>query len=144
MHKIKHGLFEVHNLAEQVAELYERQVALDNGGNFIIEQTTAMTVVDVNSGQYIGSDPAKMVDIINIAAADKICKQLSLRKISGLVVIDFLKYAKKAERLKFSEYLLKLAKVYKFELGSLTNFGLAEFKISRTTKNIDEKILDMT
>ncbi len=141
--KIKNSLFEDYDLAEQIDMLSCEKVGLNNGGNIIIEQCHAMTVVDVNSGTYTGDNSAKMVDEINQQAANMLCEQLLLRNISGLVIVDFLKYKRKADKQKFMIYLQKLIKNYKFELGTYSVFGLAEFKITRKSKSLEQKLLDI-
>ncbi|MBL1422062.1 MAG: ribonuclease E/G [Alphaproteobacteria bacterium] len=134
------NLFEKHGLMEQIDELDQSQLQLENGGNIIIEHTAAMTVVDVNSGNYNGND---MIKNINSQAAQKLFAQLALRHIGGLVIVDFLKPKTKPERLAFAAYLRDLCKSYKIEMGSYTALGLAEFKIKRSGKCLSEKLLDI-
>ena len=134
------SLFETYGFAEQVDELQQSQLKLKNGGNIIIEHTNAMTVVDVNSGGYQGDD---MVKDINHQAAKKLFRQLALRHIGGLVIVDFLKYKTKSERLGFAAHLRDLSKHYKIEMGSYTAFGLAEFKIKRTGRRLNDRLLDL-
>lgn len=134
------SLFEKFNLAEQIDQLTQSQIGLENGGNIIIEASSAMTVIDVNSGAYTGND---MVDIVNQQAAIKIFEQLSLRNIGGLVVVDFLKYTTKPQRQKFNDLLRGLTQHTNIEMGSYTAFGLAELKIKRQGKNLAVKLLDI-
>ncbi|PCI83966.1 MAG: hypothetical protein COB24_14765 [Hyphomicrobiales bacterium] len=134
------NLFEKHGLMEQIGELEQSQLRLENGGNIIIEHTAAMTVVDVNSGNYHGND---MIKDINSQAAQKLFAQLALRHIGGLVVVDFLKPKTKPERLAFAAYLRDLCKNYKIEMGSYTALGLAEFKIKRSGKRLSDRLLDI-
>ena len=133
------NLFEKYGLTEQIDDLTQSQIKLKNGGNIIIEHTSAMTVVDVNSGSYQGSN---MVADINQQAAKKLFEQLSLRHIGGLVIVDFLKPKSKAERLSFAADLRDLAKSYKIEMGSYTALGLAEFKIKRSGQQLSDKLLE--
>ena len=138
------NLFELYGFADAIQSLQSATIGLQNGGNIVIEQNTAMTVIDVNSGLYKGDNHLKMVEDINHAAADKIFDQLALRQIGGLVVIDFLKFERKTQKLKFTEYLANLAKKYNIEMGSYTRFGLLELKIKRAGKNLNQKLADMT
>lgn len=137
-------LFELCGFADEIETLQNAQIGLLNGGNIVIEQSSAMTVIDVNSGLYKGDNHIKMVEDINHLAADKIFSQLALRQIGGLVVIDFLKYERKTQKLRFTEYLTNLATKYNVEMGSYTSFGLLELKIKRMGKNLNQKLADIT
>lgn len=134
------SIFERHGLSEQIDILHQKQINLKNGGNVIIEHVAAMTIIDVNSHSYVGTD---MVAEVNQQAAQIIFEQLSLRNIGGLVMVDFLKYKQKLEREAFAKYLRDSCLQYAIEMGSFTAFGVAEFKIKRTGKRLDQKILDI-
>lgn len=137
------SLFELYGFSDEIETLHAAKIGLANGADIVIEHNTAMTVIDINSGQYKGDNYEKMVDDINQAAADKIFKQLVLRQIGGLVVIDFLKFDRKTQKVKFNNYLTNLASKYKLELGSYTSFGLLELKIKRLSKSLSEKLADI-
>lgn len=130
-------LLDEYNLSEQIDELKNSRLTLKNGGNIIIEHTEAMTVVDVNSGNYTGND---MNHDINQQAAIKTFEQLKLRNVGGLVIVDFLKYKQKSDRQKFVSFLRELAQTNAIEIGSYTGFGLTEFKIKRTGKRLNQKL----
>ncbi len=137
------SLLEQVGYADQVAQLTEKLIPLKGGSNIIIETTDALTAVDVNSANFIGDNYTKMINEINIAAANTLMDQLKLRQIGGLVVVDFLKYKRKSDKQKFARFLHNLAKQYGFMFGGLSNYGLAEFKISRKSKNLAEKVQDI-
>lgn len=84
-------VFAAHRIDEQLAKGFERKVWLPSGGYLIIDRTEAMTVVDVNTGRYIGSGGTleETVTKNNLEAAEEIVRQLRLRDIGGIVVIDF-------------------------------------------------------
>lgn len=134
------SLLENYGLGEQIDELSETEIQLENGGNIIIQNTKAMTVIDVNSAGYTGNN---MVDDINQQAAKKIFEQLSLRQIGGLIIVDFLKMLKKNQRQKFNDYLRQLTLGTNIEMGSYTAFGLAEFKIKRQGMCLADKLQDL-
>ena len=84
-------VFAAHRIDEQLAKGFERKVWLPSGGYLIIDRTEAMTVVDVNTGRYIGQGGTleETVTKNNLEAAEEIVRQLRLRDIGGIVVIDF-------------------------------------------------------
>lgn len=84
-------VFAAHRVDEQLAKGFERKVWLPSGGYLIIDRTEAMTVIDVNTGRYIGTGGTleETVTKNNLEAAEEIVRQLRLRDIGGIVVIDF-------------------------------------------------------
>jgi len=85
------GLFEHHHVHEQVHKALDRKVWLPSGGSLIIEHTEALTVIDVNTGKNVGtSSLEETVFHNNLEAAEEIAKQLRLRDIGGIIVIDFI------------------------------------------------------
>ena len=84
-------LFERHHVHEQVHKALDRKVWLPSGGSLIIEHTEALTVIDVNTGKNVGtSSLEETVYRNNLEAAVEIAKQLRLRDIGGIIVIDFI------------------------------------------------------
>ncbi|OBJ83025.1 Rne/Rng family ribonuclease [Mycobacterium asiaticum] len=85
-------VFTVHRIDEQLAKAMDRKVWLPSGGTLVIDRTEAMTVVDVNTGKFTGSggNLEQTVTKNNLEAAEEIVRQLRLRDIGGIVVIDFI------------------------------------------------------
>jgi ribonuclease E len=84
-------LFERHHVHEQLHKALDRKVWLPSGGSLIIEHTEALTVIDVNTGKNVGtSSLEETVYRNNLEAADEIARQLRLRDIGGIIVIDFI------------------------------------------------------
>jgi len=85
-------VFAVHRINEQLAKAMDRKVWLPSGGTLVIDRTEAMTVVDVNTGKFTGSggNLEQTVTKNNLEAAEEIVRQLRLRDIGGIVVIDFI------------------------------------------------------
>ncbi len=85
-------VFAVHRIEEQLAKALDRKVWLPSGGTLVIDRTEAMTVVDVNTGKFTGSggNLEQTVTKNNLEAAEEIVRQLRLRDIGGIVVIDFI------------------------------------------------------
>lgn len=85
-------VFAVHRIDEQLAKALDRKVWLPSGGTLVIDRTEAMTVVDVNTGKFTGSggNLEETVTKNNLEAAEEIVRQLRLRDIGGIIVIDFI------------------------------------------------------
>jgi len=85
-------LFTHYRVNEQIAKAMDRKVWLPSGGSLVIDRTEAMTVIDVNTGKFVGSggNLEETVTKNNIEAAEEIVRQLRLRDIGGIIVIDFI------------------------------------------------------
>ncbi|WP_277050299.1 Rne/Rng family ribonuclease [Ruania albidiflava] len=88
----KQDVFAAHRIDEQLTKGTDRKVYLPSGGSLVIDRTEAMTVVDVNTGKYTGSGGTleETVTKNNLEAAEEIVRQLRLRDIGGIIVIDFI------------------------------------------------------
>ncbi|MFT4028913.1 MAG: Rne/Rng family ribonuclease [Protaetiibacter sp.] len=84
--------FDKYRITEQIEKALERKVWLPSGGSLIIDRTEAMTVVDVNTGKFVGSggNLEETVTKNNLEAAEEIVRQLRLRDIGGIIVVDFI------------------------------------------------------
>ena len=93
-------VFAGHRIDEQIAKALERKVFLPSGGSLIIERTEAMTVIDVNTGKFTGSggNLEATVTSNNLEAAEEVVRQLRLRDIGGIIVIDFIDMVLPANR----------------------------------------------
>lgn len=85
-------IFAAHRIDEQIQKALERKVFLPSGGSLVIDRTEAMTVVDVNTGKFTGSggNLEETVTKNNLEAAEEVVRQLRLRDIGGIIVIDFI------------------------------------------------------
>ncbi|PYI38190.1 ribonuclease E/G [Arthrobacter psychrolactophilus] len=85
-------IFAAHRIDEQINKALERKVFLPSGGSLVIDRTEAMTVVDVNTGKFTGSggNLEETVTKNNLEAAEEVVRQLRLRDIGGIIVIDFI------------------------------------------------------
>ena len=85
-------VFTAHRIDEQLAKGFDRKVWLPSGGTLIIDRTEAMTVIDVNTGRFTGGTGGTLEETVtrnNLEAAEEIVRQLRLRDIGGMIVIDF-------------------------------------------------------
>ena len=85
-------IFDEFRIGEQIAKALDRKVYLPSGGSLVIDRTEAMTVVDVNTGKFVGSggNLEETVTKNNLEAAEEIVRQMRLRDIGGIIVIDFI------------------------------------------------------
>ena len=85
-------IFASHRIDEQIAKALERKVFLPSGGSLVIDRTEAMTVIDVNTGKFTGTggNLEATVTSNNLEAAEEIVRQLRLRDLGGIIVIDFI------------------------------------------------------
>ena len=93
-------IFEKFRVHEQVAKALERKVHLPSGGSLVIDRTEAMTVIDVNTGKFTGSQGNLEATVTsnNLEAAEEVVRQLRLRDIGGIIVIDFIDMVLPANR----------------------------------------------
>ncbi|MCF2707101.1 Rne/Rng family ribonuclease [Arcanobacterium haemolyticum] len=93
-------IFAEHRVDEQLAKAFDRKVWLPSGGTLVIDRTEAMTVIDVNTGKFTGSGGTleETVTRNNLEAAEEIVRQLRLRDIGGIIVVDFIDMVLEANR----------------------------------------------
>ena len=134
------SVFEKFHIHEQVHKALDRKVWLPSGGSLIIEHTEALTVIDVNTGKNVGkSNLEQTVFDNNMEAAEEIAKQLRLRDIGGIIVIDFIDMEIKGNRAKvIDKFRDALARdKTRSQVFDITELGLVEM----TRKRIGEGLL---
>lgn len=142
----KTPLFEKCNIEQQIKECLKSKVDLRSGGSIVIEATEAMTVVDVNTGRFVGR--SNMEDTIlktNLEAAEEVTRQLKIRNIGGLIVIDFIDMASGANRQKlfrFFEKTLKEQDKFQSVLLKISEFGLVQMTRKRSGKTLIKELTD--
>jgi ribonuclease G len=135
-------LFDVYGVERAIDEMHERKVWLPSGAYLVIDQTEALTVIDVNTGKYIGSkDLQDTVYHTNFEAAEEIARQLRLRAIGGIVVIDFIDMESKEYRDRLVGQLQELFKGdrCKARVYGVTALGLVE--ITRKRARLDMRTI---
>ncbi len=133
-------LFERHHIHEQLHRALDRKVWLPSGGSLIIEHTEALTVIDVNTGKNVGKDSLEdTVYANNLEAAEEIARQLRLRDIGGIIVIDFIDMEVRKNRDDVSRVLREaLARdKTRTQVFDISELGLVEM----TRKRIGEGLL---
>lgn len=137
-------VFTKFGLEEQVAQLWDKKVRLKSGGSIIIEFTEAMTVIDVNSGGYVGKTSQDDTSLkINLEAASEVVRQLRLRNIGGIVVIDFIDMYRSDHRQQLHAHLQEVLKNkdrFKSVTLNISEFGLVQMTRKRTGKTIFQQL----
>jgi ribonuclease E len=130
IHEGKEDLFELHRVGEQIGKALERKVYLPSGGSLVIDRTEAMTVVDVNTGKFVGSggNLEQTVTKNNLEAAEEIVRQLRLRDIGGIIVVDFIDMVLESNRDLVSRRLIECLgrDRTKHQVAEVTSLGLVQ------------------
>jgi len=141
LYKLKAPLFESFGIESEIEKLMRPKAWLKSGAYLIIEKTEAMVVVDVNSGRFVGKKLHEDNSLkINLEAAREVARQLRLRDLSGLIVIDFIDMKKDENRKKVYHELRKELRKdrAKVAVAPITEFGLLEM----TRQRIRVSLLD--
>jgi len=123
-------VFDSHRLGDQIIKALDRKVFLPSGGSLVIDRTEAMTVVDVNTGKFIGSggNLEETVTKNNLEAAEELVRQLRLRDIGGIVVVDFIDMIQESNQELVRRRLLECLSRdrTKNQVGEITSLGLVQ------------------
>ena len=134
LYKLKSPLFESFGIESEIEKLMRPKAWLKSGAYLIIEKTEAMVVVDVNSGRFVGKKLHEENSLkINLEAAREVARQLRLRDLSGLIVIDFIDMRYEENRKKVYHEIRKELKKdrAKVAVAPITEFGLLEMTRQR-------------
>ncbi len=131
------NVFETFNVETQLSLLFERKIELDNGGSIFIDVTEALTVIDVNSGKYVGSDNMEETALaINLYALDEISRQVKLRNISGIIIIDFIDVKNKDN---INLIINKAKTVFKNDKAKTNIIGITKLNLMEITRKKDKE-----
>ena len=129
-HEGSKDVFEEYRVGEQIAKALDRKVYLPSGGSLVIDRTEAMTVVDVNTGKFIGSggNLEETVTKNNLEAAEEIVRQLRLRDIGGIIVVDFIDMVLESNRDLVQRRLMECLSRdrTKHQVAEVTSLGLVQ------------------
>lgn len=132
LYKGKEPIFDVFGIEKQIATALSRKVWLKSGGYLIIEQTEAMVVIDVNSGRYAPKRDQEQNSLrTNLEAAREVARQLRLRDIGGIIVVDFIDLQEETNRKKVYD---ELRKEFKKDRAKITAFPMTELGIVQITR----------
>ena len=133
-------LFDMHGVDEELTRALDRKVPLKSGGHLVIDQTEAMTTIDVNTGGYVGHrNLEETIFRTNLEAAVAIARQLRLRNLGGIIIIDFIDMADAAHRRQVLQALERALAADRAQthIVSLSPLGLVEMTRKRTRESLE-------
>jgi ribonuclease E len=143
LHKEKRPIFSRFQLEEQIDQIYEKRVPLPSGGSIIIEPTEALVSIDVNSGKSSGERGIEDTAFkANMEAAEEVARQLRLRDLGGLIVIDFIDMRDNKHNGEVEKTLKNALKMDKarVNVGRISQFGIMEMSRQRIAKTLNDAI----
>ncbi len=132
-------IFDLYGVEDEIQKSLERKVQLKSGGYLIIDQTEAMTTIDVNTGAFVGSrNLEETIFKTNLEAAQSIVRQLRLRNLGGIIIIDFIDMQDIEHRRQVLRALeKKLEKDHaKSQISEVSNLGLVQMTRKRTRESL--------
>ncbi len=144
-HKVSRPLFDQFHIDDEIDRSISKRVALKSGGNLVFDQNEAMTTIDVNTGQFVGykslEDTAYKT---NLEAAQTLARQLRLRNIGGIIIIDFIDMIEKAHKLQVLRTLEEqlAGDSARTNVLGFTGLGLVEMTRKRTTENLQDMLCE--
>jgi ribonuclease G len=136
-------IFDLHGVEEEIHRSLDRKVALKSGGYLVIDQTEALTTIDVNTGAYVGHrNLEETIYRTNLEAAVAIARQLRLRNLGGIIIIDFIDMGEEEHRRQVLQALGKaLAKDHaKTQFSAVSSLGLVEMTRKRTRESLAHQL----
>jgi ribonuclease G len=149
-HKVKlysdsQPIFDRFNVSKQLESTFSRQVHLKSGGYIVIDETEALVAIDVNTGRHKGGkDQESTILKVNLEAAEEICRQLRLRNMGGLIVLDFIDMKHQRDRQQVYSRMkdgLRRDKA-KTHILPITQLGLMEMTRQRHTESVSAAVYD--
>jgi ribonuclease G len=139
LYKGERPIFDLFSVDEEIAKALGRRVDLKSGGYLIIDQTEALTTIDVNTGGYVGSrNFDETIFKTNLEAAQAIARQLRLRNLGGIIILDFIDMQREDHReAVLAEFRKQLARDrVKTMAGNFSQLGLVEMTRKRTRESL--------
>lgn len=142
----KKPIFEHFHLEEDIERLLRRQVPLKSGGSLVIDQAEALVAIDVNSGKFTGS--SGLADTIlktNLEATEEIARQLRLRDLGGMVILDFIDMDSQRDKKAVMDAFVKALKEdrSRTKISNISPLGLIEMTRKRTGETVDTAMTDI-
>ncbi|HJV67018.1 MAG TPA: Rne/Rng family ribonuclease [Geomonas sp.] len=141
MHQEKRPIFSRYQLEEQIDLIYEKKVPLKSGGSIFIEPTEALVSIDVNSGKSTGEKGVEDTAFkTNLEAAEEAARQLRLRDLGGLIVIDFIDMRERKHNIEVEKALKSALKADKarVNVSRISEFGLLEMSRQRIRQTLHQ------
>lgn len=144
LHRSNQSLFDMYNINKEIDDALDTKIWLRSGGFLIIQLTEAMTIIDVNSGKYVGKDSIEKTALaINLEAAKVIAQELRKRNLSGIVVVDFIGVENNENKKKICDALVEEISKDRARVSipkGFSELGLVEFTRQRRYPNIVEML----
>ncbi len=139
-------IYDHYQIEKDLERLLQHKVWLKSGGYLVVDEMEALTAIDINTGKQVGS--TSLNDTIlraNLEAADEVCRQLRLRDMGGIIVIDFIDMESNEDRKKVLNYFTdKLGRDRaRTRVGRISSLGLVEITRKRTGESVTEAITDL-
>lgn len=136
-------LFDLYGVEDEISRALRRNVSLKSGGHLTIDQTEAMTTIDVNTGGYVGTrNFAETVYKTNMEAAQALARQLRLRNLGGIIIIDFIDMTDEEHKRQVMRMLNQsLARdPARTTVSEISALGLVEMTRKRTTESLEHRL----
>jgi len=133
-------IFDLYGVEDEIQRALERKVDLKSGGHLVIDQTEAMTTIDVNTGAFVGHrNLEETIFKTNLEAAQAICRQLRLRNLGGIIIIDFIDMTEDEHKRQVMRALERcLARDHaKTHISEVSTLGLVEMTRKRTRESLE-------
>jgi ribonuclease G len=141
LHRDAEPIFERFGVEKELDKALRRKVWLKSGGYVVIDRTEALTVIDVNTGKYVGkTDLASTIFRTNLEAIGEIVRQIALRDIGGIILVDFIDMENEQHRRKVMQALADAVRGdrSKIHIIDLTGLGLVEITRKRVYQDLEE------
>ena len=138
-----YSLASLYNLNRQIERALQKTVWLKSGGYLVIEPTEALTVIDVNTGKSVlGKNAQRHFMTVNLEASEEIARQIRLRNISGIIIIDYIDLESGKERDRLLEELKRQVKPdpVPVQVHDITSLGLVEVTRKKVEKSLAERL----
>ena len=145
LHDGPQPLFDRFNIEPQIERALDRKVWLKSGGYLIFDQAEALTAIDVNTGRFVGKrSQDDTIFKTNLEAVEEVVKQLRLRNIGGIIIVDFIDMAREGDRKKVSDALATALKRDKARTSALkiSELGLVQMTRKRTRESLEKLLTD--
>ncbi len=138
-------LFDLHGIEDEIKRALERKVGLQSGGYIVIDQTESMTTIDVNTGSYVGyRNLEETIFRTNLEAAVTIARQLRLRNLGGIIIVDFIDMADVMHREQLLEALRAAVAGDRAQthIAGVSELGLIEMTRKRTRESLEHLLCE--
>jgi ribonuclease E len=143
LYRGKGGLFDEFGVEEAIQQIHSHRVELPGGGSLVIDQAEALVAIDINSGSFRKhKDPEMNTEALNLLAAEEIGRQLRLRDMGGVIVIDFVDMRESKHRRSVEKKLREVLKRdrAKSKVLKMSNFGLVEMTRQRLRPSLEQSV----